>query len=348
MARRTVGFVQLEWSCPNCSTRNPGGKKTCVNCGAPQPENVKFQQPLEPKLVTDDQALRAARGGADIHCGFCGTRNPAQAVVCSQCGGDLKEGRQRSAGQEMQPAPAGARELACGNCGTENPVSNRSCSKCGSPLARPQAAMLPESSPVPQTQGAAKRRNWTPWLVAGGLALAACAAIVFLLFAPTTAVPATVSNVYWQTSILLQEMQSVSYSNERGSPPADAYDVSCRSESQEVCQEKTIDRGNGYAEVVQDCRTETEQYCNYRRDEWQTLQTYTEQGNNLVPFLAQPGLAANQRFGGESVEYTVTFQTDDGQKSYSPDQLSEFEQFEIGSDWTVRLNPLGGVVSVRR
>jgi predicted nucleic acid-binding Zn ribbon protein len=131
MARRTVGYVQLEWTCPNCSTRNPGPKKTCVNCGAPQPENVKFEQPLQRKLVTDDKALRAAKAGADIHCGFCGTRNAGDAVVCSQCGGDLKEGRRREAGQRMQPAVDGPAVLTCGNCGTENPSTNTTCEKCG-------------------------------------------------------------------------------------------------------------------------------------------------------------------------------------------------------------------------
>ena len=45
--RRTVGYVQNEWTCPNCSTRNKGGVKTCENCGAPQPENVQFELPSE-------------------------------------------------------------------------------------------------------------------------------------------------------------------------------------------------------------------------------------------------------------------------------------------------------------
>ena len=53
--RRTVGYVQNEWTCPNCSTRNKGGVKTCENCGAPQPENVQFELPSEKKFVTDEE-----------------------------------------------------------------------------------------------------------------------------------------------------------------------------------------------------------------------------------------------------------------------------------------------------
>jgi len=55
--RRTVGYIQNEWTCPNCGTRNKGGNKTCENCGAPQPENVQFELPSEQKIVTDEKVL---------------------------------------------------------------------------------------------------------------------------------------------------------------------------------------------------------------------------------------------------------------------------------------------------
>lgn len=90
MQRSSKGVVQLEWVCPNCDSRNPGPVKNCENCGAAQPENVQFQRAAEEKLITDEKAVAAAKAGADIHCGFCGTRNPATAATCSQCGADLK------------------------------------------------------------------------------------------------------------------------------------------------------------------------------------------------------------------------------------------------------------------
>src|SRR5512143_73919 len=129
-SRRTLGYVQLEWTCPNCNSRNPGPVKTCQNCGAPQPENVQFEQPAEQKFVTDDASVKAAQAGADIHCGFCGTRNPATATVCSQCGGDLVEGKRRESGGELQAA-AQVAKVICTNCGTENPASHTNCSNCG-------------------------------------------------------------------------------------------------------------------------------------------------------------------------------------------------------------------------
>ena len=145
--RRTLGYIQNEWTCPNCDTRNKGGTKTCENCGAPQPENVQFELPSEQKFVTDEAALKAAQTGADIHCGFCGTRNPATAVTCSQCGGDLKEGKARQAGQAMKAPPPQPKVVKCDNCGAENPGSNALCANCGSPLPKVAApAMTAQTS----------------------------------------------------------------------------------------------------------------------------------------------------------------------------------------------------------
>jgi len=63
----SMGFVELEWVCPNCDSRNRGSIKTCQNCGAPQPTNVKFQRAADEKTVTDEKSLAAAKAGADIH-----------------------------------------------------------------------------------------------------------------------------------------------------------------------------------------------------------------------------------------------------------------------------------------
>ena len=137
-SRRTLGYIQNEWTCPNCGTRNKGGVKTCENCGSPQPENVQFELPSEQKLVIDEAALKAAQEGPDIHCPFCGTRNPASAKTCSQCGGDLTGGKAREAGRIMQAPPVSQQPkvIKCDNCGTENPGSNTVCSNCGSPLPK--------------------------------------------------------------------------------------------------------------------------------------------------------------------------------------------------------------------
>ena len=349
--RESKGFVQLEWVCPNCNGRNPGSIKTCELCGAPQPENVQFQRAADEKIVTDEKLVQAAIAGADIHCGFCGTRNPANAVTCSQCGGDLKEGKARQAGQVLQAAPTPLKVVTCTNCGAENPGTEHVCAKCGSPLPR---ATAPQPEPVQAKAAAAqigadkKKPNWLLFGGIGAFLLTCCIAILFLFVFPTKSVQGTVTDVHWLTSVPVQELQAVNYSNERGSPPSDAYNLSCHTESQEVCEDKTIDKGNGFAEVVKECHTESDEYCSYTVDEWKTFQTYTLEAHDLFPVYENPHVPSNQRLGSASEDLTVYFSTSDGQETYSPDSLNEFQQYQIGSVWMLKMNAMGGVVSVEK
>jgi len=347
-SRRTLGYIQNEWTCPNCNTRNKGGNKTCSNCGAPQPENVQFELGADQNFVTDEAQLKAAEAGADIHCGFCGTRNPATATVCSQCGGDLKEGMARQEGRVMQAPPALPAIIKCQNCGTDNPGANSTCSNCGAAL--PKVVQAPPAMQTPIMSGANPApKKKTNGLLIGGIVgfLAICCVVIGALFLiPTSSVQGTVSDVHWQTNVPLQEVQAVDYSDEQGSPPSDAYNVSCHNESQDVCEQKTIDKGNGYSEVVQDCHTETTQYCSYTVDEWQTIQTYSLEGNDLRPVYDTPNYSSGQRLGDKSEDFSVTFSTSSGIETYSPGNLTEYQQFTIGSTWTLKKNALGGVVSV--
>jgi len=356
MPRQTLGYVQLEWTCPNCNTRNKGGLKTCANCGAPQPENVQFEAPIQRDFVKDENEIKVAQAGADIHCGFCGTRNPATATTCSQCGADLKEGKARQTGREMQAPPPAPKTVICTNCGTENPSVNQMCSKCGAPLPKAGQAQAATSFAVPTGELSpaaplAKKPSPKIWLIVGGifacLAVLCVAALALFVF-PSSSVQATVTDVYWQTFVPVQEVRPVTHTNERGSPPSDAYNTSCHNESRQVCEQKTIDKGNGYAEVVEECHTETEQYCSYTVDEWQTIQTYTLDGNDPFPQYADPTISGEQRVGSTSEELTVTFSTSKGEKTYKPGNVSEFQQFEVGSTWSLKLNAVGGVVSVTK
>jgi ribosomal protein L40E len=350
MARKvTKGFVQLEWICPNCDGRNPGPEKTCQSCGAPQPENVQFQRAATEKIITDEKVADAVRAGADIHCGFCGTRNPASAVTCSQCGGDIKEGMARQKGQVLQAAPTPPKIVTCTNCGTENPGTEKTCSKCGAPLPKPEIPKPVQVQAGTAQQTAPKKK--TNWLLFGGIAaffILCCVAVAAMFLIPSKSLEGTVTNVQWKTFVPVQEIRAVDYSNERGSPPSDSYNVSCRNESREVCTERVEDTGTGFGEVVEDCRTETEQYCSYTRDEWTTIQTYDLSGNDLFPVYSNPSIASDQRVGSTSEDLTVYFNTPDGQEVYSPKSVNEFQQFQIGSVWTLKLNVLGGVVSVER
>jgi ribosomal protein L40E len=356
-SRRTLGYIENEWTCPNCNTRNKGGDKTCTNCGAPQPENVQFELGAEQKMVTDEKKIEAAQSGADIHCGFCGARNPATAETCSQCGGDLKEGKAREAGRVMQAPPPQSKMIKCNNCGTENASSNSVCTNCGSPLPRAASNPVSVAPPIvksgipPAAPLTGKKTNSKRNLfIAGGIVAClavVCVTVLALFVFPTSSVQGTVTDIHWQTNVPVQEVRAVDHNNESGNPPSDAYNVSCHDESKDVCEQKTIDKGNGYSEVVEDCHTETTQYCSYTVDEWQTIQTYMLEGNDLQPIYDDPNLASGQRIGDKTEDLTVTFSTDKGPKTYSPGTLSEFQQFSIGTTWTLKMNLVGGVVSVK-
>jgi len=355
MARRSKGFIELEWTCPNCETRNRGFDKTCTNCGAPQPDNVQFEAPAQRKMVDKETARELEKRGADIHCGFCGTRNLSTAKTCSQCGANLSEGVARQAGREIDMSAKAPEKVACGNCGAENDGTRSNCVECGAPLPRSkqsEPAQDAMSFSVPGGEPAApagkKKPKW--WLlgaIAGALVVC-CLAIYLIFLRPSQSLQATVTDVYWQTSVPLQEIEAVQYDDETGNPPSDAYNISCRTESREFCEEKTIDRGDGSAEVVEECHTEETEYCDYTVDEWTTIQTYTLQGYDLNPLYDQPSLTSDQRLGEPDEEFKVTFSTEDGSKTYTPSTVTEFQQFQIGSTWTLKLNALGGVISAER
>jgi len=346
-SQTSKGFIQLEWVCPNCNSRNAGPNKTCENCGAPQPENVQFYAPAEAKLIQDANAIKAASAGADIYCGFCGTRNPATAVTCSQCGGDLAEGKARAAGREIQ-REIPLDEIKCTNCGEMNPSTRTMCAKCGSPLPRanqPSASVTPVVGAPASSAGMKRAPAWF-----GIAAVVACLAVLcvgaVLLFAPSKTVSATVQDVYWQSSVPLQEIAAVRYSDKAGNPPGDAYNVSCRVETRQVCEDKTIDKGNGYGEVVTECHDERQQFCSYTQDQWKTIQTFTLDGHDFSPYYPDPQIYSGQRLGDVTITFTVYFLGDGTQYEYTAGDLAEFEQFVVGSSWTLHLNALGIVVSV--
>lgn len=347
--RRTVGYVENVWTCPNCGGENKGSLKACDACGAPQPENVQFHLPSEQKMVKDEEKIKAAQAGADIHCGFCGTRNPATADTCSQCGGDLKEGKAREAGRIMQAPPPQPKVVKCASCGAENPGTNSTCSNCGAALPKTQAAQAVAPGPAAPTAKPVAKKKISPVLIGAVLGfLAICCIGIYFIFGRTAStVEGTVTSVHWQTNVPVEEVRAVDYSNERGSPPSGAYNVSCHDESRDVCEQKTIDKGNGYSEVVEECYTETDKYCSYTVDEWKAIQTYTLEGDDLRPIYESPNISSDQRIGEQTAEFTVNFSTDDGNKVYSPETVSTFQQFDVGSTWTLELNLVGGVRGVK-
>jgi len=357
MARKKVGVVELRWTCPKCSTLNSGSTRLCQSCGAPQPDNVKFELPERQELITDAAVQAKAAAGADIHCPYCGTRNPAGSKVCSQCQGDISEGALRKAGEVLgafKTGPAG--EIACPRCGTANPDTATTCRQCGSSLAREKTPEKP-AAPTP----AAKP---TPWLAVAlaGIAVVVCGALVLLaiITARTKEITGTVQGVSWERSIPIEGLVPVEHQDWADQIPTDAELGGCEQKVRSVEQEPapnsvevcgtpySVDTGSGYANVVQDCEYHVyDDYCSYSVIEWKQVDVMSLSGSDYAATWPDPVLAQDKRLGTERSEtYTIVFSAGGETYSFETDDFDLFLQAQTGTTWKLNVNTFGNVSSI--
>jgi ribosomal protein L40E len=356
MPQESLGYVKLEWTCPKCGSRNPGPEKTCLSCGAPQPDNIQFQQAERQEIITDQAELSKAKTGPDVHCAFCGTRNPAGATTCSQCGADLKQAAQREAGRVVGAFSTGpVKQVACRRCGTMNPETALKCAQCGAPTAAAQAAPVPAQPP-----SAVKGMPLGIIIIAVVGLLCLCAIIGFMIMSSRTeGQNGVVQSVHWMTSLAIMARQPVQHQDWQNEIPADAQVGNCTEKvhhvqdqpapnSNKVCGTSyTVDKGSGYAEVVQDCQYEVlMNYCTYTVLEWQAVDNLTLEGADFSPSWAQPQLTEGQQIGEKQQTYTAVFETSKGQYTYTTSDYNLYQQLQIGSEWILNTNAFGQVVSV--
>lgn len=355
MAKQSLGYVELEWTCPFCNTRNPGRVKVCTNCGAPQPKDVKFHQAAEDKLVEDKEGLEMAQSGPDIYCPFCNTRNPGTAVKCSRCGGDLTGGEKRESGEVIGAKQTGrAPDITCEYCGTVNPATNTKCKNCGSPLgvtARPQPAA---AAPVKMNPKFMIIGTIVLLLICGALSM------FFLQGTRTESNIARVSNVNWKRSIVIMGYAPVTYSNWIDQIPQDAEVSSCSERergrssfpsdnSQQVCGTPyLVDQGSGFAEMVQDCEYIVyDDYCQYSVIELQPVGVINDTGTDMNPLWPETRLQQDQQLGERSETYQITFNVDGKDVVYETTNPDEYMQFTPGSSWELEINGFGSIVDIQ-
>lgn len=330
-------------------------QKSCQACGAPQPENVQFEVGQNRDLITDAGKAASAAKGPDIHCPFCGTRNPVDAKVCIQCGGDLQEGIHRESGRVLTGGPSNeAGPVTCPHCGTLNPPGRTTCRSCGASLAKP-----PDSTPASGVALAKKESVFRPWMllpVAGVLALI-CVIAGFFLFR-TSALAGVVQTTHWQRVIAIEAQREITRETWRDQLPAGANTLSCQQEYRSrqdspaagataVCSTQLVDQGNGSAKVVESCYYEIyDDYCKYQALEWQAVNKSISEGSDLQPYWPQVNLAADQREGGRTENYTVYFGTRDGVKEFTTTDAGLYGQLQPGTEWTLSVNNFGTIVSV--
>lgn len=370
MARKELGHVELHWRCSNCDHLNLGRERSCSTCGAPQPEDVQFEQVTQQELIEDEALIAQAEAGADIHCAYCGTRNAADAKTCVQCGADISEGTQRQTGRVLgayqSGAAAEAQPLVCPACGAENDASAVNCAQCGAPLAAPPATAQPAAA-QPETatkSGAAapqKSRKTPLALIVGAVLVCIGLVVAAILLLRTTSLTGSVQQVQWERSIAIEAYGPVTYSDWQDELPAAAEDIACEQKfryvsdtpeenAEEVCGTPyTVDSGSGFADVVQDCEYHVyDAFCSYTVVEWSQADTVVASGAGFAAEWPDPVLESDQRLGdARSESYQVIFATDDGNYTYTTEDFAEFQQYQPGSVWTLAVNALGGVTSVQ-
>ena len=353
MAKKKLGYVELHWECPNCSTINPGGEKVCKGCAAPQPEDVEFFQASQQQLIQDEERLKKAKAGADIHCAYCGARNPAGAASCSQCKADLSEGTQRKAGQVVGAYKAGAvQQVACPNCGAQNPETTSRCSQCGGSLSK-----TPEPQYTAPAKPAAKPKRGA--LAVLGLVLLAFCVGIYFIFLRTDSATGTVTGVEWERSVVIEGLVPVEYEDWFDEIPADGEVVSCTEEKRdetdqpiegavEICGTPySVDTGSGYAEVVQDCIYEIyEDYCTYTLLDWAEVDVVSVTGQDANVYWPDPFLAIDERTGEVEESYTILFDVDGERYTHVTGDYDLFKQATIGSTWNLEINSIDGVQSI--
>ena len=360
MPQKTLGYVELEWTCPNCNSKNPGPQKTCASCGAPQPAGVAFEQVEHAELVSEAEKIEAAKKGPDIHCPYCSARNPGDAKVCAQCGGDLSSGEKRAAGQVMGAYSQEARpveQIPCPNCGTANPDTRQTCSACGANLRAP-------AGKTPVSAASAERKGGRNFVLIGALALVGLLVvclIAFLVYKGTRRqdLIGSVQNVQWARSIAILELGAVPHQGFQDDIPAEATVGACDKrehhtqdqaapDSKEVCGTPyTKDTGSGFGEVVQDCVYVVYQdFCEYTVQEWLVVNQTSVGGSDMNPTWPEYDLAAGQKVGNQQETYTVVFETDKGAYSYSVPDSEAFSQFTPGSEWILVVDGFSHIVGI--
>jgi hypothetical protein len=248
--------------------------------------------------------------------------------------------------------------VTCPHCGEENPESVSNCANCGGGLGdevikEKTAVAAPAAVP-------SKFRTWIIISVVGVLVLA-CGAFLFISTRtnPTTGV---VENVNWERTVAVEAQVPVEYKDWEDDIPAGAIIEICSEKvrsiqsnpapnSVEVCGTPyTVDTGDSYAEVVQDCEYEVySSFCSFTVEEWSVVDVSVLTGNDFSPTWPEPILESGQRIGEEWEDsYAMIFKSGDETFVYSTDDLNLFQVAQIGSGWTLNINTFGSLVSIEQ
>ena len=357
MAQKSKGYVNLYWKCPHCSAQNIGKQNVCAQCGSPQPENVEFFHLEGSQILDNETEINNAKAGPDIYCPYCGSRNKADAIECIQCAGDIAEGKRRQSGQIVGSFKEGQKQtVKCPSCGAENAFNRTTCHQCGTGLAADRSDKPQKVAEQP------KKKMSTVGIVFGVLFIALiCGFAIWGIsgLLKKEEVTGTVQNVEWQYTVNIERYGQAEAEDWQSEIPSDATILSCEDQYRyeeeefvqgavEVCGTPySVDKGNGYAEVVQDCVYQVyEPYCTFEIMDWAYDTSYTSNGTDMNPAWPSYSLSSDQRVAEETELYIIDFNADGKLLEYQTTNYNEFAQCTPGSKWNITTNAFDAVISI--
>jgi ribosomal protein L40E len=352
MPQETVGYVNLEWTCKRCGSRNPGTTKICSSCGNVMSETDKFELPVQQELVKDEAVIAKAERGPDVTCKYCGARNAADATICSQCSADLTEATARKSGEVLGAfSDEKKSDVKCPYCGALNLASALKCSNCAGSLAQ---------RPVDQAKAApavSAKANRLPLFIGIGV-LVVAVIVCGLLFFRTTDTSAAVRGVQWQRAIEIMEERPVQHETWRDQIPSGVAVGTCELKvrgtqnepapnAEKICGTPyTVDTGSGVGKVVQDCEYQVkDDWCTYTQLEWTVVDSVVTKGADANAEWPVVNLRTDQREGNREEAYMVFFSSDGKEYQMTVASASDLAKYVVGSHWKLKVNALGGVVS---
>jgi hypothetical protein len=257
--------------------------------------------------------------------------------------------------QRTGPAP----KINCPACGTPNEANAPKCVQCGASLAVPAPEPI---QPAQARPALAKPTSKLPIIIGVALALLVCGcfAAFLILSGQTEDVTGTVSRASWSRSITIEGLVPVAREAWRDQVPAESAVGTCTqrvrsvqdqpaANAREVCGTPyVVDTGTGAGEIVQECQYEIlEDFCEYTAYEWQEIDTETLEGTDLSPQWPALSLTTDEREGERAENYTITFNTENGQYSYTTGDQALFQQAQVGSRWTLEINTFNAVTGIK-
>ena len=216
---------------------------------------------------------------------------------------------------------------------------------------------MPEAAPAP-VPAKPNRLLMVVGIALAVLCLCAVGAMLMNTF-KTEGKNGVVQDVHWVSIVQVEAQQPVRRQDWRDEIPAEGKIGNCTEKlhnvqdapapnSVKVCGTPyEVDKGSGFAEVVQDCQYEVYQdYCEYTVMEWAVVNEFRLEGEDYSPVWPEVQLSSEERQGEKEQVYTVIFETADGQYEYTTSDYDVFRQLQIGSEWILSINGLGQIVSI--